>query len=90
MFGKISEEEKDDAIRYLMDNIPRDCLNKVRVMVQNNKSCWSFAVNMGFGIYVRNVLREGGFDWGPLTLDTLWSTLIEEAARRVEIAELNS
>jgi hypothetical protein len=45
---------------------------------------------MGFGIYVRNVLREGGFDWGPLTLDTLWSTLIEEAARRVEIAELNS
>jgi hypothetical protein len=28
MFGKIREEEKEEAIRYLMANIPEDCLRK--------------------------------------------------------------
>ena len=90
MFGKISDEEKEEAIQYLMNNITKDCLKKVSIAVQKNGSCWSLTVNMRFGMYVRNVLREGGFDWGPLALDTLWNTLIEEAARRVELHKENS
>jgi hypothetical protein len=34
MFGKISKEETEEAIQYLMDHIPKDCLKKVYVTVQ--------------------------------------------------------
>lgn len=85
MFGEISDEEKEDAIQFLMDNISKDCLKKVGVAVQNKGSCWSLLVHMDFGMYVRNTLRKGGFDWGPYSLDALWSMLIEEVARRLEV-----
>jgi hypothetical protein len=84
MFGKVSNEEKEEAIQYLMDHIPKDCLKKVFIAVQNKGSGWSWSLHMCFGMYVRNTLREGGFNWGPYTLDNLWNTLIAEAARRVE------
>jgi hypothetical protein len=84
MFCEINEEETEKAIQFLMDNIPKKCLKKVWIAVQNKGSCWSWSMHMCFGMYVRNTLRKGGFDWGPLALDALWSTLIEEAALRVE------
>jgi hypothetical protein len=31
---------------------------------------------------VRNLLREGGFDWGPVELDDLWVGLVERADRK--------
>jgi hypothetical protein len=49
-----------------IDHIPKDCLMKVSMAVQNKGHCWS--VNMYFGMYVRNVLREGGFNWGAVCL----------------------
>ena len=71
MFGKISKKEKEEAICYLIDHIPKDCLKKVSIAVQNNGSSWSVSVHICFGMYVRNVLREGGFNWGPHALDDL-------------------
>jgi hypothetical protein len=88
MFDKIGDEE--EAIQFLMDNIPKDCLKKVWIAVQNKGRNWSWSVHMDFGMYVRNTLRKGGFDWGDLALDTLWNSLIEEAARRVELKNANS
>lgn len=88
MFGKISKEEKEEAICYLIDHIPKDCLKKVSIAVQNNGYCWS--VDMCFGMYVRNTLRKGGFHWGPCALDDLWSPLVEEAARRTEPTKANN
>ena len=81
MFGEISKEQKEMAIQYLMANIPKDCLEKVWIAVQNKEYCWS--VDMCFGMYVRNTLRKAGFNWGPLALDSLSFMLIIEAARRV-------
>ncbi len=89
MFGEISNDEKEAAIQFLLDNISKDCLKKVWIAVQNKKSFWSWSLNLYFGMYVRNTLRKGGFDWGALVLDNLWSTLIEEAARRVELMKAN-
>jgi hypothetical protein len=90
MFGEINIEEKEKAIQYQMDNIPKDCLEKVWIAVQN-KECWSWSVNMHFGMYIRNTLRKGGYNWGPHTLDNLWGMLIAEAARRhVESHKENS
>jgi len=31
---------------------------------------------------VRNLLREGGFEWGPIDLDDLWIGLVERAVRK--------
>ncbi len=73
-----------------MDNISKDCLKKVWVAVQNKGFDWSWSVHMCFGMYVRNTLRKGGFDWDHYALDALWSMLIEEATRSVEITKGNS
>jgi hypothetical protein len=40
MFDEINNEEKEEAIHYLMDHIPKDCLKKVFVAVQNKGFCW--------------------------------------------------
>jgi hypothetical protein len=47
-------------------------------------------LHMRLGIYVRNTLRKGGFNWGAYVLDNLWSQLIKEAARRVEASKANN
>jgi hypothetical protein len=31
---------------------------------------------------VRNLLREGGFDWGPVDMDDLWAGLVERAVKK--------
>jgi hypothetical protein len=90
MFFGISDEEKEEAIQFLVDNIPKDCLKKVWVAVQDKGSCWSWSLHMRFGIYVRNSLRKGGFNWGAYALDNLWAMLIKEAALRVEASKANS
>lgn len=89
MFDKISDEEKEEAIRYLIANIPEDCLRKVSIFIQNKGRMWRLSLHLNFGMYVRNILREGGFYWDPLALDDLWSTLVEEAAQRVESMKAN-
>ncbi len=33
-------------------------------------------------VYVRNLLRNGGFDYGSEILDHIWSGLLEAAVRR--------
>ncbi len=83
MFDKISDEEQEKAIQFLMDNIPETCLKKVWIEVQNKEYFLSLSLNLYFGICIRNTLRKGGFNWGSLALDALWGTLIEEAARRI-------
>ncbi len=85
----ISKEEKEKAVRYLMDKIPKECLKKVLV-AQNKGSLWWVPLHVDFGMYVRNALREGGFNWGSMALDDVWSNLVEEAARRVEITHAGS
>jgi hypothetical protein len=89
MFDKISEEKKEEAIRYLFANIPEDCLREVLITFQKEGAMWCLSLHMNFGMYVRNLLREGGFNWGAIELDHLWVELIEEAAKRVQSMKAN-
>jgi hypothetical protein len=50
-------------------------------MDQNGKDWW-VEHHHGFGMGVRNLLREGGFNWGPVELDDLWVGLVERAVRK--------
>jgi len=38
--------------------------------------------HQGFGMWVRNLLRQGGFNWGPIELDELWIELVEGAVEK--------
>ena len=31
---------------------------------------------------VWNLIRQGGFDWGPIELDDVWPELIEKAVKK--------
>jgi hypothetical protein len=44
----------------------------------------------GLGMGVRNLLREGGFEWGPIELDELWVRLVERAARKNKEMKLSA
>jgi hypothetical protein len=82
MLFSINKEEKEKAIQYLMDNIPEDCLKKVWDKIQSEGLDWMISKHFELGMYVRNTLREGGFDWDPTLFDDTWSELIRIAARR--------
>ena len=45
-------------------------------------SHWWILHHHGFGMDVRNLLREGGFDWGPIDLDDMWVEMIEEVVEK--------
>ena len=78
----INKEEEEKAIQYLMNNIPEDCLKKVWIKIQSDGLDWMISRHFELGMYVRNSLREGGFDWDPTLLDDTWSDLICKAAHR--------
>ena len=78
----INKEEKERAIQYLIENIPEDCLKKIFDKIQNEGLDWMITMHFELGMYVRNTLREGGFDWDPMLLDDIWSDLICIAAHR--------
>jgi len=82
LFCEIDDTEKEKAVRYLMDNVPIDCLEKIWSAIQKKGDSWSWRLHLGLGIYIRNILRTGGFDWGSNILDALWASLIEEACER--------
>jgi hypothetical protein len=48
---------------------------------ENGKDRW-VEHHHGFGMGVRNLFREGGFDGGPLGLDDRWGGLVEKAIRK--------
>lgn len=74
-----SKAEEERAIRYLMDNIPKDCMEKLMDKIQNEGDRWLLSQHLRFGMYIRNTLREGGFNWN--SLDYMWSPLIRQAVR---------
>jgi hypothetical protein len=51
------------------------------LMDQNGKD-WGVEHHHGFGMGVRNLLREGGFEWDPIDMDDLWVGLVERAVRK--------
>lgn len=81
--NKVSDDEQERAICYLIDNVPKKHLDKVWAEIQNEGADWWMKYHLSFGIYIRNILRDGGFNWTDILLDDLWYKLIEEAARRV-------
>jgi len=79
---EISNSDKEAAIQYLIESIDDERLQEFWDKAQNQDDMWRIKLHYGFGIFVRNSLREGGFNWDDIILDGYWYDLIFEAARR--------
>lgn len=69
------------AIKYLIEQASDEILRQVYELQQSNPD-WVINHHFGLGLWVRNTLREGGFKWDDLTLDSRWGSLIAAAAKR--------
>lgn len=83
MLPRITPKEKEKAIRYLINKVPKKTLREVYNKAKNKETNWWVEEHFGFGLGIRNILRQGGFGRDSITLDEIWHSLIEEAARSV-------
>jgi hypothetical protein len=72
MLYSIPFSEKTKAAQYLIDHIPDETMRDIKNLMDQNGKDWRVEHHHGFGMGVRNLLREGGFDWGPIDMDDLW------------------
>ena len=82
MLFPIDPIEKEKAVQYLIENISSETLEEVAKEMKEKGSHWWVLHHHGFGMDVRNLLRVGGFDWGPIDLDDMWVELIEEVVKK--------
>ena len=82
MLFSIPLSEKKKAIQYLIDKIPAETLEEVAKSIREDGSDWETLHHFDFGMDVRNLLREGEFNWGPIDLDEVWIGLVEKAVKK--------
>jgi hypothetical protein len=82
MLYSVPSSEKTKAVQYLIDHIPEETMRDVKNSMDKNGKDWWLEHHHGIGMGVRNLLREGGFDWDPVDMDDLWVGLVERAVRK--------
>ena len=78
----LASSEKKEAVRYLIDHVPVETREEIAVIIKKEGSDWEINHHYDIGIFVRNLLREGGFQWDPIELDDVWAELIEKAVKK--------
>jgi hypothetical protein len=81
MLYSVPSSEKTKAVQYLIDHIPDETMIDVKNAMDQNGKDWWIGHHHGFGMDIRNLLRQGEFEWGPDDLDNLWVGLVERAVR---------
>ena len=82
MLIPIPPTEKEKAIQFLIEQIPEETLNDVAKLMRENGRDWWLDHHHGFGMGVRNLLREGEFDWNPIVMDEMWVEIVEKAVKK--------
>lgn len=81
MFSHIPYSKKQRAIRYLVETIPADTFDELAEVIREGGPDWGIDQHFGAGLFVRNVLRAGGFSWNSVFMDENWSELAEKAVK---------
>jgi hypothetical protein len=79
--GPIFMEEWSRAVKYIQSRYSKNDFEKIWENVKENNTDWRMKAYLGFGTGVRNALRDGGFSWGQISLESNWAVLMEDAAR---------
>lgn len=77
----LSKTQKEEAINYLVGQVSLDAVWQVHT--HRHDSAWLKNQHFGLGLWVRNTLRVGGFEWDDLTHDAEWLALILMVVERV-------
>lgn len=82
MYRSISDEEREKAIRHVVEHVPKETLLQIYEEITRDPD-WLILHHFGIGIDIRNLLRAGGFTWDDVVHDREWEPTTFEAARRV-------
>jgi hypothetical protein len=81
-YFSLSEEERENAIKYLTDTIPDKEWSEVLAVMQREGESWTALAHFCFGMRVRNLLYEGPVTLQTADLDYEWAALVEEVIKR--------
>jgi hypothetical protein len=79
----ISLKSWNEAISFLIKNLETPTIKQIEQLMESEGNLWGVSNKGGIGIYIRNLLRNNGFDWGDVALETYWSWAAEEAVRKI-------
>lgn len=82
---EISKQEWDEAVDLLIRRFSKETLLEIKEAMGLKGEKWASEKHHNFGTKVRNILREGGFDWGSISLDSNWIRLLKDALQRFEV-----
>ncbi|HUT80021.1 MAG TPA: HEAT repeat domain-containing protein [Candidatus Bathyarchaeia archaeon] len=81
---KITKKSWDEAVFFLASNLEPVFIKKVKQIIQTEGSLWGHENKGGIGVYVRNLLRNNGFNWGETALEAYWPWVVEEVLKKTE------
>lgn len=81
---KISKKDWLAAVEFLDDSLDKNFIKKVKAIINTDGRLWSIKNKGGVGVYIRNLLRNNGFNWGESALETYWSWVVEDLIKKLE------
>lgn len=81
---KITKKSWEEAVAFLCKNLEKPFVKKAEEIIAEEGKLWGIKNKGGIGIYIRNLLRNNGFNWGQSALETYWSWVVEDALKKIQ------
>ena len=78
---RISKKSWKEAVDFLKGNLEASFIQKVEGIIKEDGRLWGDKNKGGVGIYIRNLLRNNGYDWGEEAMKMYWPWLVEDAIK---------
>jgi len=75
---------RNECVQFLKVHLKRESIDKIRQAIDNDPQEWWTEYHFGYGMYIRNFLRDNGFgekDFNIDNLDDYCVGLVEEAVK---------
>lgn len=82
IWNNLDQNKVKFAIDFLRNHIPIQIKNDIKMAIKNNPNNWISSYHFGWGMNIRNILRQNGFNEEYMeceNLDYIYTQLIELA-----------
>ncbi len=79
---KITKKSWKEAVDFLETNLEASFIRKVEGVIESEGRLWSRKNKGEIGVYIRNLLRNNGFNWGEQAMNIYWPWLIEDVLQQ--------
>jgi len=86
----IPEREWDAAVSCLVRHVTIQSWGQIKETIGRKGPRWYVGEGQRLGRAVRYLLTRGGFRWGAVCMQANWFHLLEEGARRVYFARVET